>query len=65
LKDDKGSNVFDTTPHIETWRIFEKFYKEGKLRAIGVSNFRCDKLQELYDKAEIKPHNLQVKTHFS
>ncbi|KAI6181189.1 Aldo-ket-red domain-containing protein [Aphelenchoides besseyi] len=59
LKDHKGQNVFDNTPHIETWKVMEKFYKEKKLRAIGVSNFRCDQLQKLYDEAEIKPHNLQ------
>ncbi|KAI6207085.1 hypothetical protein M3Y94_00989300 [Aphelenchoides besseyi] len=63
LKDDKGQNVFDTTPHIETWKVMEKFYKEKKLRAIGVSNFRCDQLQKLYDEAEIKPQNLQIELH--
>lgn len=55
--------MFDTTPHIETWRVLEKFYEEKKLRAIGISTFRCDQIQDLYDKAKIKPHNLQIELH--
>lgn len=54
------SLFIDSSLISETWRVLEKFYKEKKFRAIGVSNFRCDQLQDLYDKAEIKPHNLQV-----
>ncbi|KAI6234584.1 Major sperm protein [Aphelenchoides fujianensis] len=63
LKDKDGNNVFDTTPHRDTWKVLESFYKEKKLRAIGVSNFRADQLQRLYDQAEIKPMNLQVELH--
>ncbi|KAI6176229.1 Aldo-ket-red domain-containing protein [Aphelenchoides bicaudatus] len=63
LKDEQGNNVFDKTPHLETWKVMEKFYKEGKLRALGISNFRADCIQDLYDKAEIKPHNLQIELH--
>lgn len=63
MKDAEGNNVFDETPHIETWRVMEKYYKEKKLRAIGVSNFRCDCIEDLYEKAEIKPHNLQIELH--
>jgi diketogulonate reductase-like aldo/keto reductase len=39
----------------------EKFYKQGVLKAIGISNFNEKQIQDLYDKAEVKPQNLQVK----
>lgn len=47
-------------PHIETWRVFESYYKTGKLRSLGLSNFSKEQIKDLYYKAEIKPHNLQV-----
>ncbi|CAD5205756.1 unnamed protein product [Bursaphelenchus okinawaensis] len=53
----------DLTPHIETWRMFERYYKMGILKAIGVSNFRADQLLDLHKKAEIKPQNLQIELH--
>jgi len=53
----------DLTPHIETWKVLEKYYKEGKLKSIGISNFSPKQIQELYDQAEIKPMNLQVECH--
>ncbi|KAI6206321.1 Aldo-ket-red domain-containing protein [Aphelenchoides besseyi] len=50
-------------PIIDTWRVVERYYKKGVFKAIGVSNFNAQQLQELYDKAEIKPMNLQVEFH--
>lgn len=38
----------------------EKAYKEGKLRAIGLSNFPVEKIQEIIDQCEIKPALMQV-----
>jgi len=61
--DSKGKPVLDPTPVIDTWRIFEEYYKKGALKAIGISNFNTTEIQDLFDKAEIKPHNLQVETH--
>ena len=57
----KAENVL--TPHIETWRVLEKYYNDGKLKAIGVSNFNEEQLQDLYDKATVKPMNNQVECH--
>uniref|UniRef100_A0AC34R2U3 NADP-dependent oxidoreductase domain-containing protein n=1 Tax=Panagrolaimus sp. JU765 TaxID=591449 RepID=A0AC34R2U3_9BILA len=57
----KGKPVL--IPHIETWRGLEKYYKEGKLKAIGISNFNIEQIQELYNQAEIKPMNNQVECH--
>ena len=39
----------------ETWRALEDAYKTGKLRAIGVSNFLIDDLENLLVSVEIKP----------
>uniref|UniRef100_A0A7E4VDR1 Aldo_ket_red domain-containing protein n=1 Tax=Panagrellus redivivus TaxID=6233 RepID=A0A7E4VDR1_PANRE len=50
-------------PYIETWKILEKYYNEGKLKAIGVSNFNEEQLQDLYNKATVKPQNIQVECH--
>uniref|UniRef100_A0A914C788 NADP-dependent oxidoreductase domain-containing protein n=1 Tax=Acrobeloides nanus TaxID=290746 RepID=A0A914C788_9BILA len=55
----KGEVEFDLTPHIETWKVLEKFYKQGVFKAIGISNFNEKQIQDLYEKAEIKPQNLQ------
>ncbi|KAI6183502.1 alcohol dehydrogenase [Aphelenchoides bicaudatus] len=56
-------NVPSFLPHIETWRVLEKLYKEGKAKSIGISNFSPKQTQALYDQAEIKPHNTQVELH--
>lgn len=49
--------------HKETWRALERLYKEGRIRAIGVSNFKINHLKELLDDAEIKPMVNQVEFH--
>lgn len=46
-----------------TYRAMEDAYKEGKLRAIGVSNFYPDRLVDLCSFVEIKPAVNQVETH--
>ena len=45
----------------ETWRAFEELYKAGKIRAIGVSNFRPHHLEELAKTAEIMPMVNQIR----
>lgn len=47
----------------DTWRALEKLYKDGKIRAIGVSNFQVHHLEELLKDAEIKPMVNQVEFH--
>lgn len=49
--------------NIDSWRAMEKLYKEGKVRAIGVSNYGIEHLEFLLSKAEIKPMVNQVETH--
>ena len=48
---------------LSTYRALEKLYKEGKVKAIGVSNFNVHHLQYLLDNVEIKPMVNQVETH--
>jgi 2,5-diketo-D-gluconate reductase A len=45
------------------WRAMEEFYKEGKIKAIGVSNFHPDRLMDLMVHHEIVPAVNQVETH--
>lgn len=45
------------------WRAMEELYKEGKIRAIGVSNFQPDRLMDLIIHNEITPAVNQVETH--
>ena len=47
----------------ETWKAMEDLYNEGKIKAIGVSNFSPDQLKELMTYAKIKPAINQIETH--
>ncbi|WP_454870988.1 aldo/keto reductase [Priestia megaterium] len=48
---------------LETWKALERLYKEKKVRAIGVSNFEINHLEELMNQADIKPMLNQVEYH--
>ena len=48
---------------VNTWKAFEKLYKDGKIRAIGVSNFLPHHLKPLMENAEIKPTVNQIELH--
>ena len=45
------------------YQNIERAYKEGKARALGISNFHDAKLEKLLAAAEIKPHVIQLETH--
>ena len=45
------------------WRALEKLYKEGLIRAIGVTSFCNERLQDLFLHNEIKPALNQLETH--
>jgi len=47
----------------ETWKALEKIYRDGRARAIGVSNFQVHHLEDLMADAEIKPMVNQVEFH--
>lgn len=45
------------------WRAMQQLYKDGRVRAIGVSNFHPDRLVDLIDHNEITPAVNQIETH--
>ncbi len=47
----------------ETWRAFEHLYEVGKIKAIGVCNFKIEHLEELKKTAKIMPMVNQVEIH--
>lgn len=49
--------------YIAGYRLMEKAYKEGKVRAIGLSNFTAEQIKEILEKCEIKPAVLQTEVH--
>lgn len=45
------------------YRLMEKAYREGKVKAIGLSNFNKEQMQEILDTCEVKPAILQTEVH--
>lgn len=45
------------------WRAMERLYKEGRIRAIGVTSFSNERLQDLFLHNEVKPTVNQLETH--
>ena len=46
-----------------TWRALEKLHREGLIRAIGVTSFSNERLQDLFLHNEVKPALNQLETH--
>lgn len=51
--------------NLEVWRALTDAYKAGKIRAIGVSNFQKEDIDNIWDNAEVKPMVNQVLCHIS
>ena len=51
--------------NLEAWRALTDAYKAGKLRAIGVSNFLQEDIDNIWNNAEVKPMVNQVLCHIS
>ena len=49
----------------EAWRALEEAYKAGKLRAIGVSNFQKEDLDNILESCTVKPMVNQILVHIS
>lgn len=47
----------------DTWRALETIYRQGRARAIGVSNFLVHHLEPLLEMAEVRPTVNQVEFH--
>lgn len=46
--------------NVAAWKAMEEFYKAGKIRAIGVSNFDPNHIKNILDNTEIVPHVNQI-----
>ena len=49
--------------YIAGYRQMEKAYKEGKVRAIGLSNFKKEQIEEILSLCEVRPTVLQTELH--
>jgi len=49
--------------YVDTWRAFEKLYADGRIRAIGVSNFHAPHLERLFAETETVPALNQIELH--
>lgn len=49
--------------YVAGYKLMEKAYKEGKVKAIGLSNFTKEGIQEILDICEVKPAILQTEVH--
>lgn len=60
-KDFRGGNYHEGNS--EAWKALEEAYKAGKLKAIGVSNFKQADLENIFKTATVKPMVNQVLAH--
>ncbi len=49
--------------YVATWRALEEFYRDGRARSIGVSNFQPHHLRRLHEESEITPAVNQIEVH--
>ena len=49
--------------YLETYRALETLYREGRVRAIGVSNFQVEHLERILEEREVVPAVNQVELH--
>lgn len=60
VKDNGGDWKQD---NIDTWRALEELYDEGKLKAIGLSNFAVPHINNIFENCRIKPMVNQIRLH--
>jgi len=48
---------------VSTWRTLEEFYRDGRARSIGVSNFQAHHLRRLHTETEVPPVIDQIEMH--
>jgi 2,5-diketo-D-gluconate reductase A len=48
---------------VSTWRTLEEFYRDGRARSIGVSNFQPHHIRRLHEETEIPPAVNQIEAH--
>ncbi|GEK89453.1 Aldo/keto reductase [Alkalibacterium putridalgicola] len=55
---DQGKDC--TEGNVQSWKAMEKLYNDGKIKAIGVSNFQIEHLQPILDECDIVPMANQI-----
>ena len=58
-----GNHYFEG--NLEAWRALCEFFKAGKIRAIGVSNFEKEDIENIIANSDVKPMVNQILTHIS
>lgn len=53
----------DSVPLAETWAAVEEVHSEGLAKNIGISNFGCSLMRDLFCYAKVRPAVLQVESH--
>ena len=48
---------------VSTWKVLEEFYRDGRARSIGVSNFQPHHLRRLHEETEVPPAVNQIEVH--
>jgi 2,5-diketo-D-gluconate reductase A len=49
--------------YVSTWKVLEEFYRDGRARSIGVSNFQPHHLRRLHEESDITPAIDQIEVH--
>lgn len=49
--------------YVESWKAMEKLYQDGRVRAIGLSNFQIHHIEDILEMCEVKPTLNQVEFH--
>jgi diketogulonate reductase-like aldo/keto reductase len=63
-RDAKGNVLYDEGVKLsDTWEALEKLVREGKCKAIGLSDVGLDKVKEIFEGATIKPAVVHVESH--
>ena len=63
-RDASGNVIYDKeVTLLETWGALEELVREGKCKAIGLSDVGLDKVKEIFEAASIKPAVVHVESH--
>ena len=63
-RDASGNVIYDTgVTLLDTWKALEELVKEGKCKAIGLSDVNLAKVKEIFEGATIKPAVVHVESH--
>lgn len=62
-KNPDGTMQYDNIDYKETWKAMERLVEKGLVKAIGLSNFNSQQINDVIAAATIKPAALQVECH--